>query len=110
MSGYTVTVFTKPDCQQCRMTTAMLDKVGVSYTAVPIEDYRSLRDVLWAMRLLTMPLVVVRDDGQTAASIGGRCAAAWLDDATAYWGGFRPDSIRHWASVIQDSRGAEAAS
>ncbi|MBY6687493.1 glutaredoxin family protein [Rhodococcus sp. BP-149] len=42
MSG--ITVYTKPNCQQCRATFRALDKAGLDYTAVDISADTEARE------------------------------------------------------------------
>ncbi|WP_172121294.1 glutaredoxin domain-containing protein [Actinomyces faecalis] len=108
--SYTVTVFTRPGCRQCQATMRRLDRAGVSYDIQEVAHYGSLVEVIKARGLLGAPLVVVRDDGQTAVGMLGRPAARWLDTAAAFWSGFHPDLIDRWTQVITSARGAEVVS
>lgn len=73
-----VTVYTRPGCMQCRATTNLLDRNGVSYELIDISDRPEvvafLRDELGHKGL---PVVIV-DDGMDPES----------------WSGFRPDLIK----------------
>lgn len=67
----TVTLYTKPNCPACTMTKRHLDKRGVGYDELPIDDG-----------------VLLRAD---AAGI----ASAPIVEAVGFapWGGYRPDRI-----------------
>ena len=60
MSG--ITVYTKPNCQQCRATFRALDKAGLDYTAVDISVDTEARDYVLALGYLAAPVVVVGPD------------------------------------------------
>ncbi|KIQ16346.1 glutaredoxin domain-containing protein [Rhodococcus sp. MEB064] len=60
MSG--ITVYTKPNCQQCRSTFRALDKAGLDYTAVDISADTEARDYVLALGYLSAPVVVAGPD------------------------------------------------
>ncbi|MDQ1178678.1 glutaredoxin-like protein NrdH [Rhodococcus sp. SORGH_AS_0301] len=60
MSG--ITVYTKPNCQQCRATFRALDKAGLDYTAVDISADTEARDYVLALGYLAAPVVVAGPD------------------------------------------------
>ena len=60
MSG--ITVYTKPNCQQCRATFRALDKAGLDYTAVDISVDTEARDYVLALGYLAAPVVVAGPD------------------------------------------------
>lgn len=72
MTTPTVRVYTKPQCKQCDLTKAALEKGGIPFE---VEDLTT-PDNLEAARALgfaSAPVVVVGEDG---------------------WAGFRPDKIK----------------
>jgi glutaredoxin-like protein NrdH len=72
----TVTVYSTPDCVQCRMTYVALERAGVEYTVVDLEhDAAARRYVTQELGHTTAPVVVV--DG----------------DPPVHWSGFRRDRI-----------------
>jgi glutaredoxin-like protein NrdH len=71
----TVTVYTKPACQQCKMTFRALDKAGVTYRSVDVTEDNDARGYVMSLGYLQAPVVVV----ETAA--------------TEHWSGFRPDKL-----------------
>jgi glutaredoxin-like protein NrdH len=68
----TITVYTKPACVQCNMTSKALDKQGLAYDVVDISEDAEARDYVMAMGYLQAPVVVAGGD---------------------HWSGFRPDRI-----------------
>ena len=73
-----ITVYTKPACQQCRATTKALDKAGLDYDLVDISLDDGARDYVMALGHLQAPVGEV--DGE-------------------HWSGFRPDRIRGLAAA-----------
>lgn len=61
-----ITVFHQPNCQPCRLTMKMLDKLGAAYVSRPLDDgSREAEQVLNNARALGMtsaPIVEVRDE------------------------------------------------
>lgn len=64
-----ITVFHQPNCQPCRLTMRMLDKLGAAYDSRPLDDgSREAERVLNNARALGMtsaPIVEVRDEHGT---------------------------------------------
>lgn len=61
-----ITVFHLPNCQPCRLTMRMLDKLGVAYTHHPLGDgslgaEQALRNAK-ARGMASAPLVELRDE------------------------------------------------
>ena len=69
----TITVYTKPACQQCNAVFRTLDKMGIDYAVVDISTDPEARDYVMALGYLQAPVVVAGDD---------------------HWSGFRPDRIK----------------
>ena len=67
----TITVYTKPACQQCNAVFRTLE--GVDYAVVDITTNPEARDYVMALGYLQAPVVVAGDD---------------------HWSGFRPDRIK----------------
>lgn len=65
-----VTVYTKPECQGCKLTIKALDKAEIPYSTAPLDDVVLAEAA--ARNILAAPVVRVGDD---------------------LWGGFRPDRI-----------------
>ncbi|EPD69410.1 glutaredoxin-like protein NrdH [Corynebacterium pyruviciproducens] len=72
-----ITLYTKPACQQCKATKRALDKAGLEYTVVDISMDDEARDYVMALGYLQAPVVTVDND---------------------HWSGFRPDRIREIAN------------
>ena len=72
-----VTVFTLPNCQQCRMTEKRLDLLGIPHDVVNLRELPSMPEWAVTAGYVTAPLVrAEREDG-----------------TAAHWSGFRPDLI-----------------
>lgn len=67
-----ITVYSKSNCQPCRLTKARLDKMGVQYATKDVEQDQEAFDEAMALGHKQMPIVVNGDD---------------------HWSGFRPDLI-----------------
>lgn len=71
-----ITVFHQPNCQPCRLTMKMLDKLGAPYVARPLGDgstgaEQALRNAK-ALGMTSAPLVEVRDErGKLLRMISG---------------------------------------
>ncbi|MYM20480.1 NrdH-redoxin [Brevibacterium sp. 5221] len=73
-----ITVYGKTTCPQCDMTKRVLDREGVSYREVNIEENAdALEWIIDDLGFAQAPVVVVGDDTDS-------------DDFDA-WSGFRPD-------------------
>lgn len=68
-----VTVYSKPNCVQCKATYRHLDKAGVPYASVDITEDTDARDYVLSLGHLTAPVVV------TATG--------------THWSGYVPDAI-----------------
>jgi glutaredoxin-like protein NrdH len=66
----TVEVYSKPECQPCRLTKKVLDDEGIAYEDRDALEYR---EYLEGLGHLSAPVVVVGDD---------------------HWAGFKPDRLR----------------
>ncbi|MGW4325425.1 glutaredoxin family protein [Nocardia sp. NPDC004573] len=56
-----ITVYGKPGCQQCRMTTRHLDKLMVEYTYRDVTTDQDAHDIVTMLGYLTLPVVVAGD-------------------------------------------------
>lgn len=71
-----ITVFHQPNCQPCRLTMKMLDKLGATYVARPLNDgstgaEQALRNAK-VLGMTSAPLVEVRDEcGKLLRTISG---------------------------------------
>lgn len=71
-----ITVYTSPNCAQCRLTTRLLDDLGHAYTVVSLgtQEQQKARERVAALGYTAAPVVVTADG--------------------AHWSGFRPDRLR----------------
>jgi glutaredoxin-like protein NrdH len=67
-----ITVFGKPGCQQCRMTTRHLDRLHVEYTYRDITTDQDAHDTVTMLGYLTLPVIVA---------------------GNAHWSGFRDEQL-----------------
>ncbi|NKR28872.1 glutaredoxin-like protein NrdH [Rhodococcus hoagii] len=77
-----ITVYTKPDCQQCNATCRALDKRGLDYAVVDVTEDADARDYVSGLGYLQAPVVVAGDQ---------------------HWSGFRPDRVK----ALPEPRAAE---
>lgn len=75
-----VTVYTLPSCVQCDRTKKLMDREGIAYDPVKLEDHPDIAADFKEQGLLQAPIVVVGNDGRR-------------------WTGFRPDLIKELAPV-----------
>lgn len=74
----TITVYTKPQCMQCRATFKTLDKHAIDYTAIDVTSDPDALEYVTELGYSSVPVVVTD---------------------TAHWGGYRPDTL---SALIQD--------
>lgn len=67
-----VTVYTTPSCTQCKMTKRELDKLGVSYTEVNLQEDAEALALIKEKGFLAAPVVNAGED---------------------WWSGFKPDKL-----------------
>jgi glutaredoxin-like protein NrdH len=70
-----VTVYTLPNCVQCNQTKKLMDREGVEYEAVKLEEHPDKAEKFKDQGMLQAPIVVIGNDGR-------------------HWSGFRPDLIK----------------
>lgn len=75
-----VTVYSLPSCVQCNQTKKLMDREGIDYLAVQLEERPDLAAKFKEEGLLQAPIVVVGNDGRR-------------------WTGFRPDLIKELKTV-----------
>jgi glutaredoxin-like protein NrdH len=75
-----VTVYTLPKCVQCNQTKKLMDREGIVYDTVKLEEHPEKLAAFKEEGLLQAPIVVVGNDGRR-------------------WTGFRPDLIKELAPV-----------
>lgn len=69
----TATVYTKSDCVQCDMTKKLMQREGVSYVEVNLEEDADAMQKVRDMGYQSAPVVVAGD---------------------SHWSGFRPERIK----------------
>ncbi|WP_022921931.1 glutaredoxin-like protein NrdH [Ornithinimicrobium pekingense] len=80
MSSVPITVFSKEFCVQCTATYRALDKLGLDYTVVRIDEDEEALTAIMAMGYMQAPVVMA---------------------GAQHWSGFRPDLIK--ALAVQTS-------
>lgn len=73
MTTETITLYSKPACQGCRLTAQALDKAGLPYTKVDITQDPEAEAYVRSLGYLQMPVVVAGEE---------------------HWGDFRPDRVK----------------
>ena len=85
-----ITVFHQPNCQPCRLTMRMLDKLGAAYASRPLDEggpevERALNNAR-ALGMTSAPIVEVRDEsGALVRTLSG----------------YRPAELREIAGVAR---------
>lgn len=82
MSTPTITVYTTPDCSQCKMTKDWLDKKGVPYSTVDLSESEADLEAVRALGYRTAPVIVVSTGDLRNEE---------------HWYGFRPDKLKQFA-------------
>ena len=72
-SSSVITVYTRQGCPPCRQTKRMMDKLGIEYVEVGLDDNDFAQEFVKGLGYKTAPVVVTDDD---------------------HWGGFNPNNIR----------------
>lgn len=75
----TITVYTKPSCVQCDMTSRALDKKGIEYNTLDLSEDPAALEHVKELGYLQAPVIVT--DGE-------------------HWSGFRPDKIEELATRL----------
>lgn len=70
-----VTVYSKPNCQPCKMTKQRFKDNGIEFVEIDISEDADAREYVLGLGALAAPVVVVGD----------------LED---HWAGFKPDKIK----------------
>lgn len=73
-----ITVYTTWPCVQCTLTKNLMDRKGIEYDAVKLQDVPELVEKFKEEGLMQAPIVVLGNDGRR-------------------WSGFRPDLIEELA-------------
>ena len=80
----TITIYSKPNCQQCNATYRWLDKRGITYK---VEDARQPdhNEAIKALGYLQVPVIIV--------STGD-------PETDLHWSGFRPDNLDRYCLEV----------
>lgn len=73
----TVTLFSKPACVQCTMTSRLLDQLGIEYVVRDVTTDAQALAIVMKLGYMQAPVVVVGDEED------GR-----------HWSGFQPDRVK----------------
>lgn len=68
-----ITVYSKPNCVQCKATYRVLDRQGLEYEVIDMSQDESALEFVKGLGHLAAPVVVVGDE---------------------HWSGYRPDRVR----------------
>lgn len=89
VEAFTVTVYSTPNCQQCRMTYRALDQAGIGYVVVDVSGDEAAREyVTDELGYSAAPVVVVDQDPEN------------------HWSGFRREKITALVPPAQDMASA----
>ncbi|MFC8304953.1 glutaredoxin-like protein NrdH [Specibacter sp. NPDC057265] len=77
----TITVYSKPDCQQCKFTCLTLDHAGIPYNVVDVTTNAAALEYVQDLGYSQAPIVVVNDHH--------------------HWSGFNPTEIERLRLAIQ---------
>ena len=80
-----IVIYSKPNCQQCRMTYISLDKAGVGYSTVDLTSNDTALEYVQDLGYSQAPVVVVDDHH--------------------HWSGFNPFEIERLAQALQNDTG-----
>lgn len=68
-----ITVYTKDNCVQCKMTKQLMNQLGIKYMEINIENNNKIRERLIGLGMKSTPVVYTGSE---------------------YFSGFQPDEIR----------------
>ncbi|WP_072814300.1 glutaredoxin-like protein NrdH [Rhodococcus zopfii] len=83
-----ITIYSKPDCQQCTATARALDKGDVPYAYIDVTQRPDALTFIQELGYKAVPVVVAGD---------------------MHWGGFRPDRVKALIRAYHDSEAREAS-
>ena len=75
-----ITIYTKNNCMQCVATKNIMDKQGLAYQLINLDDQPEAIDNLKALGYRQLPVVMADED---------------------HWNGFRPDKLMRLAQPAQ---------
>lgn len=79
-----ITIYTTPECRQCKMTKDWLDTKGIIYSTVDLSQDEQALEAVKALGYAKAPVVIVNDDGDTHNE--------------KHWFGFRPDLLQEFTT------------
>jgi glutaredoxin-like protein NrdH len=82
-----ILLYSKPGCQQCRLTSLSLDKAGLKYTSVDLTTNDAALEYVQGLGYAQAPVVVVDDHH--------------------HWSGFNPTEIEKLARGLQHADGSQ---
>ncbi len=77
-----ITVYSRPNCQPCKMTMLKLDKLGASYAKIDVTEDADALATIKALGYSQAPVVVVGDE---------------------HWSGFKPHHLEWAAQYVADA-------
>jgi len=83
----TVTIFSKKSCVQCTATYRALDKAGIPYEVIDLQEDPAAFDFVMALGHIQAPVVLVHD-GDWPSFVPTQ------DNKASHWSGFRPDMVK----------------
>lgn len=83
----TVTVYSTPNCMQCKATYRQLDKLGIGYTVVDLAAPENAELLSW----------ITEDLGYDAAPV-----VVVDQDPDNHWNKYRPDRLTHLAAAAAE--------
>ncbi|KNH21174.1 hypothetical protein ACU18_03335 [Arthrobacter sp. ZBG10] len=82
-----IVVYTKPGCQQCRLTSISLDKAGIDYTSIDLTTNDAALEYVQDLGYAQAPIVVVDDHH--------------------HWSGFNPTEIVRLTQALKLAVGTQ---
>lgn len=82
----TITLYSLPDCSQCNMTKRWLDRAGVEYRTVMLDQSPDDKALMDRLGYKQAPIVIVDSEDDMFES--------------GAWSGFRPDELAKYAGPI----------
>jgi glutaredoxin-like protein NrdH len=89
VSAVHIVIYSKPNCQQCRMTRFSFDRAGVEYSTVDLTISETALEYVQDLGYSQAPVVVVNDHH--------------------HWSGFNPLEIERLVQSLQTDSGKQPA-
>ena len=77
-----ITVYSKPNCQQCVATYRKLKSMGLPFNSIDITENAGAAEFVKGLHYAQAPVVVVTEDDS--------------DIVKEHWSGFRPDLLKKY--------------